>query len=153
MATPADTVRSFYATLAAGEVEKATSLMTDDIQWVTVEALEDDQDLLSAFISQTLADRYSRGWAFKMNGRSCKEVSEFILLPFIKEGSSFAPSPIEFRAENDKVVWLGSVTRIEKPTGEPVAYAYAHTWTVRDGKVARLRQYIYIPAAANGRPQ
>jgi hypothetical protein len=67
------------------------SVMADDVEWVTVEVWpkSDDDDelaLLSAFIAQTLADRYRKGWTFKMNGRSPQEVAQHVLLPFIEEG-------------------------------------------------------------------
>lgn len=157
MATPADTVRSFYSAIAAGDVETSMSLMANDVEWVTVEVWppsEDNDELtqLSAFIAQTLADRYGGGWAFKVGGRGLQEVAQHVLLPFVEEGSSFVPSSIEFLAEDDKVVWLGSLTRIDGPFGVRADVAYAHIWTIRDGKIARLRQFSYTPRIPEGRP-
>jgi hypothetical protein len=81
LATPADTVRSFYSAIAAGNVETSMSLMANDVEWVTVEVWspsEDNDELtqLSAFIAQTLADRYGGGWAFKFGGRGPQEVAQ-----------------------------------------------------------------------------
>jgi hypothetical protein len=45
------------------------SMMTDDVEWITVQEWpkfdEDDLELLSAFIAQTLAERYGKGWGFQ----------------------------------------------------------------------------------------
>jgi len=36
MMTPVDTVRNFYAAIAAGDTGKMVSLMTPDIEWISV---------------------------------------------------------------------------------------------------------------------
>jgi ketosteroid isomerase-like protein len=158
MATPADTVRTFYSAIAARDVEKSKNMMTSDVEWITVgvwpESAEDDEvKLLSAFIAQTLADRYGKGWTFTMQGRGPEEVAENVLRPFVEDGSTFSPSPVEFRAEKDKVVWLGSLTMIDKPSGQYTDLAYAHVWTVSTGKLSRLHQFSYRPTATLGRLQ
>lgn len=106
--------------------------------------------LLSAFISQTLAERYSGGWSLQLRGRGLTDVIEHVLLPFVEAGASYAPSPIELKAEGEKVVWLGCVTTIDGPTGERKDSAFAHVWTVRDGLATNLRQFIYSTTATNG---
>jgi len=153
-----DTVRSFYLEIAAGNLDAATSLMSADVEWVTVEEWpksddNDDLELLSAFMAQTLANRYGRSWAFKMNGRGPEQVAQHVLHPFIEEGSSFAPSPKEFRTENDRVVWLGSLTKIDRASGEHTDSAFAHVWTVKEDQLAGLRQFIYPLVVPSGRPQ
>ena len=106
--------------------------------------------LLSALISQTLAERYSGGWSLQLRGRGLTDVIEHVLLPFVEAGASYAPSPIELKAEGEKVVWLGCVTTIDGPTGERKDSAFAHVWTVRDGLATNLRQFIYSTTATNG---
>lgn len=103
--------------------------------------------------SQTLAELISKGWSFQLKGRGLTEVVQRVLIPFIEEGASFSPSAIECRMKGEKIVWLGSLTRIDKASGEKSDSAFAHIWTVRQGKIARLQQYTYIPTTPGGRIQ
>lgn len=45
-------------------------------------------------------------------------MAQHVIVPFLDEGASFAPSPIAFQAQGDKVVWLGTLITIDGPTGE-----------------------------------
>jgi ketosteroid isomerase-like protein len=158
MVAPADTVRSFYSAIAARDVETSKRILAGDVEWITVDVwpkpdADDGFAVLSAFINQTLADQYGKGWTFTMNGRGPLEVAENVLAPFIEGASIFSPSPVEFRAENDKVVWLGSMTMMDKPSGETTDLAYAHVWTVSAGRLSRLREFSYLPAIPIGRVQ
>ena len=62
--TVIDTVRAFYAALGSGDIERAMSLMTDDIEWTTM-------------------------MDFKIGGRGPKYVAEGMLIPLVAEWSSF----------------------------------------------------------------
>ncbi len=114
-----ETVRSLYSAIGAGDVNVAAGLISDEADWVDVHpwAQPDRKDfeLLSAFIAQTLAERYGNCWSFELKGRGPKQIIQYVLLPFIEEGSTFSPSPTEFRAEGEKVVWLGSLTIFMTP--------------------------------------
>ena len=53
--------------------------------------------------------------------------------------------------EVETVVSLGEFTGVHGSTGKKAAARYAHVWTVKDGKIARFRQYIDTLAVAEAR--
>ncbi|MFZ0589696.1 MAG: hypothetical protein WAM39_04385 [Bryobacteraceae bacterium] len=154
MTTETHAVRAIYAAISAGNTGLIRNLLADEIEWIDVrpwsQPAKEEVALLSALISQTLAERYSGGWSLQLRGRGLTDVIEHVLLPFVEAGASYAPSPIELKAEGEKVVWLGCVTTIDGPTGERKDSAFAHVWTVRDGLATNLRQFIYSTTATNG---
>jgi hypothetical protein len=95
MAETSTTVRIFYSALAAGDTELAQSLMADGIEWINVlpwdQPDKDDLELLSSFVAQTRAERYSRGWTFQIKGRGLIDVTQCVIFPFLQGGASFAP--------------------------------------------------------------
>ena len=126
MTNPAEIVRSFYAKLKAGDAPGALSLMTDDIEWITM-------------------------WHYKVNGRGPERVAEGLFKPLMAEWSSFALEPTEFIADGETVVSLGHFRGVHGTTGKQAEAGYAHVWTVNDGKIARFRQYIDTLAIAQAR--
>lgn len=157
MATLADIVRKFYSALAVRDTDKAASLMTADAEWITMEAWrnleEDELKLLSDFVTAAVTERYAAGWVFKMNGRGPQEIVDFVLDPLLKHGSGFEPSPSEFRTENDKIVWLGNYNYVHSTTGERDNTSYAHVYTIKKGKIARLYQFFYTLSTPEGSVQ
>ena len=117
--TVIDTVRAFYAALGSGDIEQAMSLMADDIEWTTM-------------------------MDYKFEGRGPKYVAEGMLIPLAAEWLSYALSPTELIAGEDgyTVVSLGHFNCVHGGTGKRAEAGYAHIWTVREGKIARFRQYI-----------
>lgn len=117
MNTNIATVRSFYAKLSAGDAPGALALMAGDIEWKTM-------------------------WRYKVDGRGPQKVAEGVLMPLMAEWSSFALDSDEFIADGETVVSLGRFTGVHAASGKSVDAAYAHVWTIRDGRIARFRQYI-----------
>ncbi len=117
MTNPTDLVRSFYVKLKQGDAAGALALMAPDIEWVTM-------------------------WRYKVDGRGPERVAEGIFKPLMAEWSSFALEPSEFIADADTVVSLGRFVGVHGATGKLAEAGYAHVWTVRDGRIARFRQYI-----------
>jgi ketosteroid isomerase-like protein len=126
MDMPTEIVRSFYDKLAAGNAPGALGLMASDIEWTTM-------------------------WHYKVDGRGPERVAEGLFKPLMAEWSSFALVPIEFIAEGDTVVSLGDFAGVHGATGKQVEARYAHVWTLKDGKIARFRQYIDTLAVAEAR--
>lgn len=89
MRTPIETVQDFYAALGAGDIERAMSLMTDDIEWITM-------------------------LDFPIKDRGPQHVAEGMLIPLVAEWASFALSPTEFIADGVTVVSLGRFTDQEQ---------------------------------------
>ena len=90
-------------------------------------------------------------WHYKVKGRGPDQVAEGLFKPLIAEWSSFALVPSEFIAQEDTVVSLGEFTGVHRTTGKKAQARYAHVWTVKDGKIARFRQYIDTLAIAEAR--
>lgn len=128
MATAVETIRDFYAALGSGDAARALSLMSDDIEWITM-------------------------WHYKVAGRGPDKVAEGLLAPLMREWKSFKLIPTEFIAEGDTVVSLGRFVGVHGTTGRTVDAKYAHVWTVSDGRVTRFRQYIDTLAVAEARRQ
>ena len=117
MLTPTDTIRDFYAKLAAGDASGALGLMAPDIEWTTM-------------------------WHYKVDGLGPQKVAEGLFQPLMAEWSSFALEAEEFIAEGGTVVSLGRFKGVHGASGKAVDAAYAHRWQVRDGRIQRFRQYI-----------
>ena len=117
MTKPIETVRDFYAAIAAGDTKRMVALMASDVEWISV------------------VD-------FNVQGRGPEEVMKKVFAPLMQEWESFSPNPSEFHAEGPTVVSLGRFTCVHRATGRRADLPYAHVWNVRDGKIERHRQYI-----------
>lgn len=126
MTSPIETVQAFYVALEQENIELLVSLMAPDIEWITM-------------------------LDFHVDGRGPHEVSQKVFLPLMEEWISFAPSPSEFIAQEQTVVSLGRFTCIHRATGKRADSAYSHVWDVRDGQIARFRQYIDTLTIAEAR--
>lgn len=119
-------IRRFYESLSSGDAPGALGLMAPDIEWITM-------------------------WHYRVDGRGPDRVAEGLVKPLIAEWSSFSLVPTEFISEGETVVSLGDFTGVHGVTGKRSDARYAHVWTVRDGKIARFRQYIDTLAIAEAR--
>lgn len=117
MTKPVDTVRDFYAAIAAGDIERMVELMAFDIEWISV------------------VD-------FNIQDRSPDEVMKKVFAPLMQGWESFSPDPSEFHAHGSTVVSLGRFACVHRATGKRADLPYAHVWNVRDGRIERHRQYI-----------
>ncbi|CDX45495.1 conserved hypothetical protein [Mesorhizobium sp. ORS 3359] len=126
MTTPTELIQRFYDRLAAGDVANALSLMSPEIEWITM-------------------------WHYKVGGPGPERVAEDLFKPLVAEWSSFALVPTEFITEGDTVVSLGGFTGVHGVTGKKAEARYAHVWLLKNGKIARFRQYIDTLAVAEAR--
>jgi uncharacterized protein len=123
MTTAVEIIRNFYAALRSGDAARILGLMSDDIEWVTM-------------------------WQYKVVGRGPDKVAEGVLMPLMKEWTSFEFIPTEFIVDGDSVVSLGRFVAVHGVTGKTADARYAHVWTVADGRITRFRQYIDTLAVA-----
>jgi ketosteroid isomerase-like protein len=123
---PTDIVRSFYEKLSVGDAAGALGLMAPDIEWITM-------------------------WHYQVEGRGPERVAEGLFKPLMAEWSSFALVPTEFITEGRSGVSLGEFSGVHGSTGKSATARYAHVWLVKDGKIARFRQYIDTLAIAKAR--
>lgn len=126
MTTAQGIVRSFYDKLSLGDAPGALGLMASDIEWTTM-------------------------WHYKVEGRGPERVAQGLFQPLMAEWSSFSLLPTEFITQGENVVSLGDFTGVHGATGKQSNARYAHVWTVRDGSIARFRQYIDTLAIAEAR--
>jgi ketosteroid isomerase-like protein len=56
--------------------------------------------------------------------------------------------PEDFIAQGDKVIALGRFSSRVKSTGSVSASAWAHVWTVKEGKVTHFREYVDTAAVS-----
>lgn len=117
MTTPVDTVRNFYAAIAASDTGKMVVLMAPDIEWISV------------------VD-------FNIQDRGPAEVIQKVFAPLMQEWESFSPTPSEFLVDGSTMVSLGRFACMHRATHKRADLAYAHVWDIQDGKIKRHRQYI-----------
>ena len=117
MTTPVDTVRAFYAAIAAGDTGEMVDLMAPDIEWISVVN-------------------------FNIQDRGSEEVMRKVFVPLMQEWKSFSPAPAEFLVDGSTVVSLGRFACVHRATHKRADLAYAHVWDIQDGKIERHRQYI-----------
>ena len=117
MTTPVQTVRDFYAAIAAGDTERMVALMAPDIEWISV------------------VD-------FHVQDRGPEEVMKKVFAPLMQEWESFSPAPSEFHAQGSTVISLGRFACVHRATHKRADLPYAHVWDIKDGKIERHRQYV-----------
>ncbi len=117
MTMPVETVRDFYAAIAAGDTDRMVALMAPDIEWISV------------------VD-------FHVQDRGPGEVMKKVFAPLMQEWESFSPAPSEFHAQGSTVVSLGRFACVHRATHKRVDIPYAHVWDIKDEKIERHRQYI-----------
>lgn len=69
-------------------------------------------------------------------------VAENVFGPVTGDVADFQVRAEEFFATGDEVVSLGRYTGRGAESGKELDVAFAHAWTIRDGKIARFRQYV-----------
>lgn len=117
---PVRIVRKFYDALGRGDVDGVLALLHDDLEWTEAERFP----------------YYSGTW------RSPREVLEKLFVPLARDWEGFAARPLEFIAEGDRVITLGSYSGTFKATRRAMTAAFAHAWTVRDGRIRRFNMYV-----------
>lgn len=58
------------------------------------------------------------------------------------EWDGFRAEPAEYLDAGDHVVALGRYSGTYKATGRGMSAAFAHVWTLRDGRIVQYRQYV-----------
>ncbi|MCC6444665.1 MAG: nuclear transport factor 2 family protein [Armatimonadetes bacterium] len=119
-------IQEIYAAFGRGDVSALLEMLAPDVEW-----LYDGPDTIP--------------WGGHRSGR--EEAARFF--------SSLAESVDvkefgvhEFIAQADKVVAVGHEKMHVKATGRSYLAHWAHVFTVRDGKVARFREYTDTAAVA-----
>lgn len=112
-------VRGAYASFAKGDVPGVLSILDSQIEWIEAEGFP-------------TAGTY-RGHDGVVNG---------VFAPLMAEWDGFSVTPEEFVDGGDTIVAMGRYAGTYKGTGKAMSCAFAHVWTLRDGKAVRFRQYV-----------
>ena len=109
-----------YEKFGSGDIEGLTELFSDDIRWTTPVV---------------------EGAPFTGPRRGKDDVVEFFKL--LSENEEFERfEPLEFVAQNEKVVVLGESRALIKPTGRNFETSWVHIFHVRDGKISEFLEFF-----------
>lgn len=114
------TVQQAYAAFGRGDIPAVLGMLSDDVEWLEPGSAE------------------ALPWGGRRRGR--EQVGQFFqALDSALDFEAFEPR--EFIAQGDVVVVLGSERARVKAGGSVVTTDWAMVFTLRDGKIARFRDY------------
>ena len=109
-------VRNFYENVRLGNIEAATSVFHDDLEWVEPPFPGHDGG--------------------KFQGK--QNILANVLGPFIATWTDLTVTPQRITSAGDLVIVHGLYGGKHKDTGRPFEARYVHTWTLKDGKAIRF---------------
>jgi ketosteroid isomerase-like protein len=114
-----EVAKGIYDAFARGDMAGVLATMADDIKWYEAEGMP-------------YGGPYQGGQA----------VAENVFGPVTQDIPNFAVAPEEFIASGDTVAVIARYTGTGKNTGKELDLPVVHIWDVRDGKLARFRQFV-----------
>jgi uncharacterized protein len=69
-------------------------------------------------------------------------IADNVFGPVVNDIDGFAVTPEEFYAGGDEVVVVTTYRGTARESGKELKLPAVHAWTVRDGKIARFRQFM-----------
>ena len=118
------TVKDFFATIGRGDREALLALVADDIEWIIP----------------------GEGWPLAGTHRG--QAGPADLLETASLSIETSTEPREFVAQGDRVLVLGFARGRIKATNKTFEDDWVFAITVRNGKVAKIREYIDTQALA-----
>ena len=112
--------------------------------WFVLSRHPDVEARLHDELEWTEAERfpyYSGVW------RSPQEVLNKLLVPLVRDWEGFSAEARDFVAEGDRVVALGTYAGTFKATGRAMTAAFAHVWTVREGRAVQDGATFALPSS------
>jgi ketosteroid isomerase-like protein len=113
-----EVVKGMYEAFGRGDVPAVLGAMAADIEWHEAE-----------------------GMPYGGVYHGPDEVAQKVFGPQIEDIPDFAPTPEEFIATGDTVAAVVRYTGTGKSTGKALNLQVVHVWDVRDGQIARFRQF------------
>lgn len=120
-------VRQAYENFQRGDIQALLNMMAEDIDW-------------------RLPEIENVPFSGSKKGRD--EVTGFFA-SLADSQESLAFEPLEFVAQNDKVVALGRYNWRVKGTGREYSGDWAHVFTIRDGRITGFHEYMDTAAAGS----
>jgi ketosteroid isomerase-like protein len=114
-----EVIKALYGAFAEGDVPAVLGGFTDDIEWYEAE-----------------------GMPYGGLHRGGEAVAQNVFGPLSQDVDGFAVVPEEFMASGDTVAAVVRYTGTGNATGKTLNLPVVHVWDIRDGKVARFRQFI-----------
>ena len=114
-----DVVRGVYEAFGRGDVAAVLGAMADDVE-----------------------RREAEGMPYGGVYRGGQAVAENVFGPVMRDIPNFAVSPEELIGSGDTVAVVVRYTGTGQATGKQLDLPVVHVWDVRDGKIARFRQFI-----------
>jgi uncharacterized protein len=111
--------KSVYGAFARGDVPAVLGAFADDIEWYEAE-----------------------GMPYGGLHHGGEAVAEKVFGPITEDVEGFAVVPDEFIASGGTVAVVVRYTGTGKATGKALDLPAVHVWDIRDGKLARFRQFI-----------
>ncbi len=112
-------VKSIYGAFARGDVPAVLGAFADDIEWSEAEGMP-------------YGGTYIGGDAVAQN----------VFGPISEDVEGFAITPEELIASGTSVAAVVRYTGTGKASGKALDVPVVHVWEIRDGKLARFRQFI-----------
>jgi ketosteroid isomerase-like protein len=119
MSVNTDIVRGAYEAIGRGDVPSVLATLDPQVEWIEADGFP------------------TRGTYVGPDA-----VVNGVFGPLMTEWDGFSVVPDEFIDGGDTVVSLGRYSGTYKGTGKAMSAAFAHVWTLRDGKAIRFRQYV-----------
>src|ERR1700724_3469995 len=118
-------VKDFFAAMGSHNKQDLLALVAEDIEWIIP----------------------GEGWPLAGTHRGHAELAA-VLKKASEEVKTQYPNPPEFVAQRDRVMVVSVATGKIKATNRPFKDEWVFDITVRDGKVARIQEYIDTQALA-----
>ena len=118
-------VKDFFAALGSGDKQRLLALSAEDIEWIIP----------------------GEGWPLAGTHRGHARLADLLQKASAKLETSY-PEPPEFVAQGDRVMVVGFATGKIKATNKTFEDHWVFDITVRNGKLAKIREYIDTQALA-----
>jgi ketosteroid isomerase-like protein len=112
-------VKGVYAAFAQGDVPAVLGAFAEDIEWFEAE-----------------------GMPYGGLYRGPDAVAQNVFGPITEDVEAFAVTPEELIGSGATVAAVVRYTGTGKATGKALDVPVVHVWEIRDGKIARFRQFI-----------
>ena len=117
--TNTDVVQQGYEALGRGDIPALLDLLTDDVEWIHQ----------GPSVIPVAGTRHGH-----------EAVAEYF--SWLDENLQLEQfEPREFVAQGDTVVVVGFERSVSKATGHTIEQEWAHVYTLRDGKIAKVRYF------------
>jgi uncharacterized protein len=118
-------VKDFFAAIGSGDKQRVLALVTEDIEWIVP----------------------GEDWPLAGTHRGHAGIAD-VLQKASGEVETTYPAPPEFVAQGDRVLVIGVAAGKIKATNRAFKDEWVFDITIRDGKIAHIKEYIDTQALA-----